>query len=144
MISWILYLNTGLLLGVIFLLLIILFILLKKKIVTVPSLTMVLTPVTPPGQYDHGATVNVTGVDLLDVGKPAAGDTVTLNLTDSSGAEFNGVASVQTAQDGSYAASFVVPNTVAPGQATLEATDAKTGATATATFTLSRMKPIHH
>lgn len=128
---------------IIILIIIILFILRKKRIVTVPSITLALTPVTPPGQYDHGETVNVTGVTLLDVGPPAvpgAGDTVTLDLVDASGAKFAAVGTAQAGTDGSYAGSFVVPAAAAPGTATLTVTDGKTGATATTTFTLRRMK----
>jgi hypothetical protein len=119
-------------------LIILIWILLRKRVVTVPSLTLAITPVTPPGQYDHGATVNVTGTDLLDVGpppEPAAGDTITLDLTDSAGTKFSGVGTAQAGNDGSYSASFVVPPTAAPGQATLTATSKATGATNTATFT---------
>jgi hypothetical protein len=114
------------------------YVLRRKKVVTVPSLTLAITPVTPPGQYDHGATVQVTGIDLLDTGPPtapAAGDTVTLNLEDAAGTAFPNVASATVGSDGSYFASFAVPATAAPGVATLTATDSKTGATATTTFT---------
>jgi hypothetical protein len=125
-------------LTVIILLIMLIWILLRKTVVTVPQLTLAITPVTPPGQYDHGATVNVTGTDLLDVGPPtvpAVGDTITLNLTDSAETQFVAVATTTVASDGTWAASFAVPANAAAGQATLTATDPKTGATATATFT---------
>jgi hypothetical protein len=120
--------------------------LLRKHVVTVPQITLAITPVTPPGQYDHGATVNVTGTTLADVGppsEPGAGDTVELDLTDSAGTDFSSIGSAVAGSDGTYAASFVVPGNAAPGQATLTATDTKTGAKATATFTLSNPRNIH-
>ena len=123
---------------IVVLLILLIWILLRKRVVTVPQLTLSITPVTPPGQYDHGATVNVTGTDLLDVGppaEPAVGDTVNLSVTDSAGTVFPNVATAKVAADGTWSASFPVPATAAAGPATLAATDPTTGATATATFT---------
>jgi hypothetical protein len=131
-----------LILALVILAVFIVWLLLRKHVVTVPSITLAITPVTPPGQYDHGATVNVTGTDLLDTGPPAlpaVGDTINLEVKDSAGTEFS-VGSVQAASDGTYKASFVVPATAAPGTATLTATDATTGATATATFRLNNTR----
>jgi hypothetical protein len=119
-------------------LVILIWILLRKRVSTLPQLTLVLAPVTPPGQYEQGATVNVSGVSLEDVGPPsvpASGDTITLSLTDAKGTVFPVGGTITTAADGSYSGSFQVPNTAAPGAATLTATDTTTGATATATFT---------
>jgi hypothetical protein len=126
---------------IIILIIILLFILHKKRIVTVPQLQMQLVPVTPPGQYDHGEEVDMTGTDLLDIGPPpvnAAGDTISIDLVDAKGTKTAGIASAQVAADGSWKASFDVPTDAATGQATITATDTTTGATATATFTLCR------
>lgn len=137
-------LAAALALWIIYLLLKIL-LMLRKIVVTLPQLTLQLTPVTPPGQYDHGATVNVTGLDLSDVGPPAvpaAGATINLSLTDKAGV-VTPVGSVQTANDGTFAGSFVVPATAAAGDASLQATDPATGATGSVTFTFSMRKREH-
>jgi hypothetical protein len=142
-IIWILLTESAVVLALIIIYLIIrIWILLRKYVVTLPQLTLALAPVTPPGQYDHGATVNFSGVDLSDIGPPAVpapGATINLSLEDAAGTETQ-VGSVQTQEDGSFAGSFVVPADAAPGDATLTATDPATGATATATFTLKRSK----
>jgi hypothetical protein len=125
---------------------VLLWMLLRKRVVTVPQITMAITPVTPPGQYDHGETVNVTGTDLLDVGPPtvpAVGDTISLDLTDSAGTKFPAVATATVAADGTWAAAFAVPANAAAGQATITGTDAKTGATAQQTFTRAAPRARH-
>ena len=109
----------------------------RKYVVTVPSLTLVLTPVTPPGQYDHGQNVPLTGVDLLDVGEPAPGDTINLVFIDAADVS-TAVGSLTAGSDGSYAGSFAIPVSAAPGVGTVTATDPKTGATASQTLTRLR------
>jgi hypothetical protein len=122
-------------------LLIKLILMLRKHVVTVPSITLAITPVSPPGQYDHGEEVDLTGLVLLDTGvtppAPGTGETVVLDVTDSAGTDFPAVATATCGSDGSYAAKFNVPAAMAPGQATLKASDTKLGISATATFTLN-------
>jgi Na+-transporting methylmalonyl-CoA/oxaloacetate decarboxylase gamma subunit len=129
-------LNTPVVLvGVVLILLVILILLLYlrgKIVVTVPSIT--LDPIK--AQVDHGESVPVTGAVYLDTGTPAAGESITLKVTDSAGTEFDNVGTAQSGADGKYAGSFDVPSAMAPGQATLEAVDDKLGVTATQTFTL--------
>lgn len=137
LIFWLLLSETAVALALFIIFLVILiWILLRKKIVTVPNLTLVLNKT----QYDHGEEVDASGVDQSDTGVPAESATVNLDLMDSSGTEFKDVASAVTDTNGNYSASFDVPSGAAPGQATLTATDPKTRATATATFTFKRSK----
>lgn len=120
---------------IIIILVLVIWILLGKTVVTVPSITLA---VEKP-QYDHGETVNVTGLVTSDTDKPAAGETVDLKLTDSASQEFD-VGTTTTGPDGKYAASFAVPGSVAPGGVTISAIDAKLGVEATTTFTFERSK----
>ena len=108
---------------------------LGKTVVTVPSITLTLSPTTG---VKHGDTVNATGFVYSDGTTPAAGETVELTLTDSAGATFPGP-TVQTGNDGSYAAAINVPG-VAPGVVNVVAADPALGVTATATFTPKRPK----
>jgi len=104
---------------------------LRKTVVTVPSMSLVVEKI----QYDHGETVNVSGIVFSDVDKPAAGETAGLKLTDAASAVFD-VGTAVTGADGKYAASFAVPSDVAPGGVTITARDEALGIEATATFTL--------
>jgi len=105
----------------------------RKTVVTVPSMTLVLEKNT----YDHSENVNVSGAVFSDVDKPAAGETVSLKLTDSSDTGFN-VGSAQTGEDGKYVLSFNVPDDVAPGGVTVTAECEALGIEATATFTFAQ------
>jgi len=104
-----------------------------KTVVTVPSMTLFLDK----EEYDHGDTVNASGVVKSDFEKPAEGETVDLTLKDSAGKEF-AVGTVVTDAEGKYKTSFAVPDDVAPGGVNVTAEDAKLGVTATRSFTLLR------
>lgn len=119
----------------VFILLVLLFYALqaRKIVVTVPSITLDLSPTSG---VKHGDTVDATGIDYADGTTPAAGETIVLTLTDSKGSVFPG-ATVQTDQDGKYAAAIVVPG-VAAGAVSVEASDELLGVTATKTFTLAQ------
>lgn len=118
---------------VILLLLVLIWNLLRKRVVTVPSMS--LTVGKP--QYDHGETVDVSGIVSKDVGVPAPGETVDLKLTDSTEVEYP-VGTAVTDADGKYAASFPVPDAIAPGGVTVTATVEALGVAAQATFTRLR------
>ena len=126
----------ALLIVLIVLLLVIIWKLLRKHVVTVPSITLTVEKT----QYDHGETVNVNGAVFSDGTTPAAGESVSLKLTDSAGDEFP-VGSVTTDENGKYQTSFAVPDAVAPGGVTVTATADNMGVTATATFTLNNKHP---
>jgi hypothetical protein len=100
--------------------------LLKKYVVTVT----VVTVKTDNTQYDHAATVNISGTVNIDT-VPQSGATVSLKVVDSNGVEFD-LPDVVTAADGSFTAAWVIPSTVASGTCTLTAT--ALGVSATATF----------
>ena len=117
-------------------LLILVMVMLRKRVVTVPAITLVVAKQS----YNHGEEVDVKGAVLLDVGPPpvpAPGETLTLDLKDSAGTEFSAVGTTQTGPDGTYTGAFNVPAAAASGQATLTATDAKLNVVASATFRLN-------
>jgi hypothetical protein len=123
----------GIVLIVLVILILIVIYLRGKTVVTVPSISLVLEKDT----YDHGDTVNASGVVKSDVDKPAEGETVDLTLKDSSGKEF-AVGTVVTDAEGKYETSFAVPGDVASGGVDVIAEDKKLGVTATRSFTLLR------
>jgi hypothetical protein len=126
--------RAGLLILIIAILLILIGIYLRRKtVVTVPSITLNLSPTT---SVKHGDSVDASGNVYSDGTTPAAGETVELTLTDSKGNTFPGP-TVTTGPDGSYDAPFVVPG-VAAGAVNVEAADTALGVTATKTFTLPR------
>jgi len=122
---------------IVFIILVILFLIViylrGKRVVTVPSITLVVSPTT---SVKHGDKVTASGIVYSDGTTPAAGETVVITLVDSAGNSFPG-ATVQSGTDGSYSAAIVVPG-VAPGVVNVTAADTNLGVTATATFTFLR------
>ena len=101
----------------------------EKLVVTVPSVTVVLSPTS----LDVGQPLTVSGIVKADTDVPApAGSAVSINVTDSAGNKVVDTTATTDAQ-GNYTTSFPIPAGTAAGA--VEVVVTALGATGTATFT---------